>query len=172
MLLAPSLREPHQNFTFHLQMFVQNAAMEKQLFVAAAIALLVGVGAQSNPPETVTELEVEYYLGRWYQVSWYRKKEEILHFSSACVLSTRNQRFPAVQPGFLSNFSYGRTTTDSQPSAEFCQISLSLKWNVSWVSGRFSKKNKTLCGQRGKKKTNNNNKNKQKQTPKKSFFNK
>ena len=41
--------------------------MRTQLFFV--IAVLFGAAlAQDNPPETVDELDVGLYLGRWYQV--------------------------------------------------------------------------------------------------------
>ena len=43
--------------------------MKTQLSVVFAVAALIGaVYAQDNPPETVDELDINLYLGRWYQV--------------------------------------------------------------------------------------------------------
>ena len=43
--------------------------MKTQLSFVFGVAVLIGaVYAQDNPPETVDELDINLYLGRWYQV--------------------------------------------------------------------------------------------------------
>ena len=40
-----------------------------KIFTIVAVLCVFGAGyAQDDPPDTVDELEVELYLGRWYQV--------------------------------------------------------------------------------------------------------
>ena len=42
--------------------------LPKFLFATLVFGLLGAVFAQDDPPDTVDELNIELYVGRWYQV--------------------------------------------------------------------------------------------------------